>query len=77
VALLLSLLLLPPTRGSPVQRPNGVGEGYSYARLPAPARRAKRAILRWLSLKAAASRASTLACTSSRPGSVAVERRST
>ena len=34
-----------------------MGEGYSYTRLPAPARRAKRAILRWLSLKVAASRA--------------------
>ena len=40
-----------------MQRPNGVGEGYSYTRLPAPARRAKRAMLRWLSVKVAASRA--------------------
>jgi len=59
VVLLLLLLPTPPERGSPVQGPGEKAEGYSQTRLHAAAHLARCAVLRWMSLKAAALRAWT------------------
>ena len=59
VVLLLLLLPTPPERGSPVQGPGEKAEGYSQTRLHAAAHLARYAVLRWMSLKAAALRAWT------------------
>ena len=61
MVLLLLLLPTPPERGSPVQGPGEKAEGYSQTRLHAAAHLARCAVLRWMSLKAAALRAWTSA----------------
>ena len=58
VVLLLLLLPTPPERRTPVQGPGEKAEGYSQTRLHAAAHLARYAVLRWMSLKAAALRAS-------------------
>ena len=75
MVLLLLLLPTPPERGSPVQGPGEKAEGYSQTRLHAAAHLARYAALRWLSLKAAALRASSPACAHDVTDKVAVQKK--
>ena len=73
----LLLLLLPGSRGrrTPAGERDRKASYWRYTRLPAPASRARQAMLRWLSLKAAALHASSPACAHDVSVKVAVQKK--